>query len=63
MDIPMKQSLKRRESLQDGTGLVRSAKLARLLSAAGLLLVLLVTYAVTYKHSPIFVAAVSAVTG
>jgi hypothetical protein len=63
MDIPRKQLLKRWQSLQDGTGLVRSLKLARLLSAAGLLLVLLVTYAVTYRLSPIFVAAVSAVTG
>ena len=73
MDIPRKQLLKRGESLQDGTGLVRSAKLARLLSASGFLLVLLVTRvacysccftcAVVYRLSPIFVAAVSAVTG
>ena len=63
MDIPRKQLLKRWESLQDGTGLVRSAKLARLLSASGFLLVLLVTCAVAYRVSPIFVAAASAVTG
>jgi hypothetical protein len=63
MDIPRKQLLKRWESLQDGTGLVRSAKLARLLSASGFLLVLLVTCAVVYRLSPIFIAAVSAVTG
>jgi hypothetical protein len=59
MDIPRKQLLKRWESLQDGTGLVRSAKLARLLSASGFLLVLLVTCAVAYRLSPIFVAAIS----
>jgi hypothetical protein len=63
MDIPRKQLLKRWESLQDGTGLVRSAKLARLLSASGFLLVLLVTCAIAYRLSPIFVAVVSAVTG
>jgi hypothetical protein len=63
MDIPRKQLLKRWESLKDGTGLVRSAKLARLLSASGFVLVLLVTCAVAYRLSPIFVAAVSAVTG
>ena len=63
MDIPRQQLLKRWESLQDGTGLVRSAKLARLLSASGFLLVLLVTCAVAYRLSPIFVAAASAVTG
>jgi hypothetical protein len=63
MDIPRKQLLKRWESLQDGTGLVRSAKLARLFSASGFLLVLLVTCAVVYRLSPIFIAAVSAVTG
>jgi hypothetical protein len=40
-----------------------SAKLARLLAAAGLLLVFLVTCAVAYGLSPIFVAAASAVTG
>ena len=54
MDIPRQQLLKRWESLQDGTGLVRSAKLARLLSASGFLLVLLVTCAVAYRLSPIF---------
>ena len=63
MDIPRQQLLKRWESLQDGTGLVRSAKLARLLSASGFLLVLLVTCTVAYRLSPIFVAAASAVTG
>ena len=63
MDIPRKQLLNRWESLQDGTGLARSAKLARLLSASGFLLVLLVTCAIAYRLSPIFVAAVSAVTG
>lgn len=63
MDIPRKQLLKRWESLQDGTELARSAKLARLLSASSFLLVLLVTCAVAYRLSPIFVAAVSAVTG
>ncbi len=63
MDIRRKQLLKRWKSLQEGTGLVRSVKFARLLSAAGLLLVLLVTCAVAYRLSPIFVAALSAVTG
>ena len=63
MDLSRKQLLKRWQSLKDGTGLVRSAKVTRLLSAASLLLVLLVTYAVTYSLSPVFVAAVSAVTG
>ena len=63
MDIPRKQLLKRWESLQDGTELARSAKLARLLSASSFLLVLLVTCAVAYRLSPIFVSAVSAVTG
>lgn len=63
MDIPRKQLLKRWKSLQDGIGLVRSAKLARLLSASSFILVLLVTCAVAYRLSPILVAAVSAVTG
>jgi len=63
MEISRKQLLRRWRSLQDGTGLARAAMWARSLGVAGLLLALLVTYAVTYSLSPLFIAIVSAVTG
>lgn len=63
MDTYRKQLLRRWRSLQDGSGLVRAAKLARLLWVAGLLLALLVACAVTYRLNPILIAAISAVTG
>jgi hypothetical protein len=63
MEIPREQLLRRWRSLQDDTGLIRAARLARLLWVAGLLLALFVTYAVAYKLSPILIAAVSAIAG
>ena len=58
-----KELLRRWSSLQDGGGLVRAAKVARLLWIVGLLLTLIVAGAVAYRLNPILIVVISASIG